>query len=186
MSPLVIVAIVIGLPVLFFIFTYNSLVSARNMVNTSFSTIDVMLKKRYDLIPNLVATVKGYAKHESEVLQKVTELRKQAMSSGHDPDRAVHLNNRMGQLLAGLMVRVESYPQLKANENFLRLQASLNEVEEQLAAARRAFNAAIKDYNNLVQMFPTNMVASMAGFRTRQFFHIPKVERKNPKAEFGR
>lgn len=159
---------------------YNSLVGRKNQVENAFSSIDTLLKKRYDLIPNLVATVKQYMQHEAGVLTEITALRAKAVSGSLSQDEAVDLNNRMGQALRGIMVAVENYPQLRATENFQQLQRSLNEVEEQISAARRAFNASVTDYNNAVQMFPTNMMASMMGYATRKWFEIPEEERRNP------
>ncbi len=168
----VLVAVLLAL-----VFVFNGLVMKRNRCENAFATIDVMLKKRYDLIPNLVETVKGYAKHERELLAQVTELRARAASGALPTDEAVVLNNRITGLLRRLLVVVEAYPELKANGNFLQLQRALNEIEEQIAAARRAFNAAVMDLNNAVQMFPSSLVASMTGFRERHFLATPEEER---------
>lgn len=158
---------------------YNGLISRKNMVEKSFSSIDVMLKKRYDLIPNLVETVKGYAAHERALLSRVTELRAEAASGRLSSDEAVGVNNELSQALFGVMAVVERYPQLKANEGFLQLQRALNEVEEQLSATRRAFNAAVTDFNNGVEMFPSNMMANVMGYKTRRLFEAPASERAN-------
>jgi LemA protein len=158
---------------------YNSLVGKKNAVENAFSSIDVMCKKRYDLIPNLVATVKQYAAHESGTLEKVTALRNKAAAGNLSPDETVQLNNQLTHALGGLMVQVEAYPQLKANENFMQLQRALNETEEQLSASRRAFNAAVTDYNNAVEMFPTNIMAGMMSYKRRQLFEAAENERKN-------
>ena len=141
--------------------------------------IDVYLKKRYDLIPNLINTVKQYMKHESDVLTKVTEMRSRAVSGTISSDEAIALNNRLGKAIGGIMVAVENYPDLKASENFQMLQRSLNEIEEQLAASRRAFNSAVTDYNNAIEMFPSNIMAGMMGYKQRQLFEIEEIERKN-------
>ncbi|NLW50266.1 MAG: LemA family protein [Candidatus Brocadiaceae bacterium] len=175
-----IIAAVVLLPGLVFVLLYNGLVFKRNRVESAFSTIDVLLKKRYDLIPNLVATVKGYATHEKEVFSEITRLRAEAIKESGHTDRSVELNNRISELLFGIMAVVEAYPELKANENFLHLQRSLNEVEEQISAARRAFNAAVMDLNNAVQMFPSSVVAGMTGFGPRRFFEATGVERAVP------
>jgi LemA protein len=159
---------------------FNGLVVKRNRCENAFATIDVMLKRRYDLIPNLVETVKGYATHERELFTRVTELRARAAEGKMPTDQAVVLNNEITGLLRRLLVVVEDYPELKANENFLQLQRALNETEEQIAAARRAFNAAVMDLNNAVQMFPSSIVASMTGFRTRHFLATPEDERAVP------
>jgi LemA protein len=158
---------------------YNSLVGKKNAVENAFGSIDVMCKKRYDLIPNLVASVKQYAAHEAGTLEKVTALRNQAAAGNLSPDETVQVNNQLTHALGGLMVTVEAYPELKANENFLQLQRALNETEEQLSASRRAFNAAVTDFNNAVEMFPTNIMAGMMHYTRRQLFEAAEQERKN-------
>jgi len=173
------VVIPIAVLLLFLFLMYNSLVGKKNQVENAFGSIDTLLKKRYDLIPNLVAAVKQYMQHEAGTLTEITELRAKAMSGGISSDEAVALNNKIGKALGGIMVAVENYPDLKASENFQQLQRSLNEVEEQISAARRAFNASVTDYNNAVEMVPTNIVASMMGYRRRQVFEIPAGERRN-------
>ncbi|MBN2063178.1 MAG: LemA family protein [Sedimentisphaerales bacterium] len=167
---------IIAFILIIFIAVYNSLIGKKNMVENAYSSIDVMLKKRFDLIPNLVATVKGYMVHENETLTKVTEMRAKAMSGTLTSDQAVELDNMLGRI----MVSVEKYPDLKASSNFLQLQGSLNEIEEQLSASRRAFNAAVLDYNNAIEMFPSNLVANMINYKTRQMFEIASTERNNP------
>lgn len=161
---------------------YNSLVGKKNQVDNAFGSIDAMLKKRYDLIPNLIATVKTYMQHEKDTLTKITELRSKAMSGNLSNDDKVALNNQLTKAIGGIMVAVESYPDLKANQNFLQLQGSFNEIEEQLSAARRAYNASVTDYNNGVEMFPTNLLAGIIGYKRRQVFEIPEVERQNVSA----
>ncbi|MFH1054824.1 MAG: LemA family protein [Candidatus Altiarchaeota archaeon] len=161
---------------------YNTLVSKKNQVNNSFASVDVYLKKRYDLIPNLVSTVEGYMKHERTVLTEVTELRAKAFSGGVSDDEKVGLNNQLTSALRSIMVSVEHYPQLKANENFLKLQASLNDVEEQISAARRAYNASVLEYNNSVEMLPTNLMAHLIGYKRRNYFDIKEDERRVPDA----
>jgi LemA protein len=163
---------------------YNSLVVKRNQVRNVFATVDALLKKRYDLIPNLVAAVKGYMQHERGTLERLTELRAQAMNKSLPPDEAVRLNNQMSGLLGGLRVAFENYPDLKANQNFLQLQASLNEQEEQISAGRRAYNAAVTAYNNAVQSFPLNLIAAMFGFRTAELFAAAEAERSVPRVDF--
>jgi len=118
-------------------------------------------------------------KHESDVLTKVTEMRSRAVSGTISSDEAIALNNRLGKAIGGIMVAVENYPDLKASENFQMLQRSLNEIEEQLAASRRAFNSAVTDYNNAIEMFPSNIMAGMMGYKQRQLFEIEEIERKN-------
>jgi LemA protein len=158
---------------------YNSLVGKKNAVEQAFGSIDVMCKKRYDLIPNLVASVKQYASHEAGTLEKVTELRNRAASGKLSADEAVQLNNQLTHALGRLMVTVEAYPQLKANDNFIQLQRALNETEEQLSAARRAFNAAVTDFNNAVEMFPTNLMAGAMNYKRRALFEAAETERQN-------
>ena len=138
---------------------YNGLVAKKNRVENAFAGIDVQLKKRYDLIPSLVATVKGYAQHEKSLLDEVTKLRARAMSGNLPTDQTVRVNNLISKALLGITAVVENYPELKANQNFLQLQRALNEIEEQLSAARRFYNTAVTDHNNAVEMFPTNIIA---------------------------
>jgi LemA protein len=171
-----IVAVVLGA---FVLTMYNTLVAKKNQVTNVFASIDALLKKRYDLIPNLVATVKTYMSHEQGTLTKITELRAKAVSGLTSDDEKVDLDNRISKMLGGIMVAVENYPQLKANENFMQLQRSLNEVEEQISAARRAYNAAVTDYNNAVEMFPTNLMAGPMGYKHKQVFEISEQERQN-------
>lgn len=165
------------------ILMYNSLIGKRNQVDSVFSTIDVMLKKRYDLIPNLVSSVQGYMKHEQGTLERLTQLRAQAMNSGSAEEK-VALNNQLSGSLRNILVAVESYPDLKASQNFMHLQASLNEIEEQISAARRAYNAAVLEYNNATQMFPTSLIAGMMRLQQRAFFEAPAEERQPVRVSF--
>ncbi len=158
---------------------FNSLIGKRNQVNNAFASIDAYLKKRYDLVPNLVAAVQTYMQHEKSTLTEITELRAKAISGNLTDDEKVELNNKMSKALHSINVAVENYPDLKANTNFLQLQAALNEIEEQLSAARRAFNAAVNSYNNAVQMFPTNIIALIMGFKSKAYFEIIEAERQN-------
>jgi LemA protein len=158
---------------------YNTLIVKKNRIENAFSTIDTQLKKRYDLIPNLVSTVKGYAKHEKELFQRITDLRANAMKGDLTSDETVGLNNQISQALLGVMAVVENYPDLKASNNFLHLQRTLNEIEEQISAARRAFNAAVTDFNNSVEMFPSSIMANLMRYKTRRLFEIPAAERRN-------
>jgi LemA protein len=179
--------IVLGVLVLFAILGYNRLVGLRNAADKSFASIDAMAKKRYDLIPNLVATVSKYMEHERTTLTQITEMRARAVSGNLSDNEKVDLDNKISRAMGGIMVAVENYPELKANTNFLQLQGSLNEVEEQLSAARRAYNAAVTDYNNAVQMFPSNVFALIFNFKTKPLFEISEKERQNVdvKALFG-
>ncbi len=163
-----------------FVIMYNSLVGKRNMVDQVFASLDAMLKKRYDLVPNLVASVKEYMQHESGLLTKITELRTQAISPSLSNEEKVTINNELNKVLGNIKVAVENYPDLKANQNFLHLQSSLNEVEEQISAARRTYNASVTSYNNAVDMFPTNILSQIFSFTRRTLFQIPEQERTNP------
>ena len=187
MSTTLIVIIVAIVVVLFLISMYNNLVKLRNNRENAFANIDVQLKQRYDLIPQLVSTVKGYATHERELLEKVTAARTAAMSATGINDK-IQAENALSSALAGLKVSVESYPDLKANQNFLQLQAELSDIENKLAATRRFFNSATKELNNAVQTFPANLIAGMFGFRKEPMFEIPSEERaaydKAPEIKF--
>jgi LemA protein len=159
---------------------YNGLVVKRNRVDNVFASTDALLKKRYDLVPNLVATVEGYAEHERQTLERITELRAEARSGNLAPDDEIRLNNQLSQALFNVIGVAENYPELKADTNFMHLQRTLNELEEQISAARRAYNAAVTDYNNAVMTFPGNLVAGMFKFHTRRLFEALSVERTRP------
>jgi LemA protein len=163
---------------LIYIILYNGLVSRRNKVEYAFGSLDAMLKQRYDLIPNLVATVQQYAQHERGVLEQITALRAKAVQTTDSNERAAIEKQLDGQMRQ-LMVSVESYPDLKANQNFIQLQGSLNECEAQIAAARRAYNAAVLEYNNGAEMFPSSIVAGMMNYPKKEMFAIPEEERQN-------
>ncbi len=173
------VLIVIGVVIVVLVLMYNSLVAKKNEVENVFASIDTLLKKRYDLIPNLVATVKEYMKYESGLLEKVTELRTKALSSNISDEEKMAIDKQMSQALGSIMVAVENYPELKANENVLHLQHTLAEIEAQISAARRAYNQAVTDYNNAIEMIPTNIMANFMGYRRKQVFEIDESERKN-------
>lgn len=165
--------------ILIVVVLYNGLISKKNQVENSFAGIDAILKKRYDLIPNLISAVQQYMKHEAGTLKEITEMRAKAISGNLSDDERVSLENKMTKAIGGIMVAVENYPDLKANENFLQLQAALNEIEEQLSAARRAYNASVTDYNNAVEMIPTNIIAGMMNYQQKPWFEIPETERSN-------
>lgn len=158
---------------------YNALVRKRNEVENAFGGMDVQLKKRYDLIPNLVETVKQYASHEKELLTKVTELRAKATSGNLSTEQKVALDNQISTGMKGIMVAVENYPDLKANENFMNLQRTLTEVESQISASRRTYNAVITDFNNGIQTFPQSIIAGMMKLQHKEVFEITESERKN-------
>ena len=178
-TTLILVIVIVVVVLLVAISIFNSLTNRKNQVANAFGTIDVQLKNRYDLIPNLVATVQQYAAHEKELLTKITELRSKALGQNVTPDDRVGLDNQISSVLSGLMVAVENYPDLKANQNFIDLQRALNEVESQIAAARRAYNAAVTDYNNAIEMFPGNLMAGMMLLKTKQVFAATETEREN-------
>ena len=165
---------------------YNSLVRGRNHVRESWSDIDTELKRRYELIPNLVETVKGYAKHEREVLQRVVEARTRAVASTGSPAEQAQDENLLVGALRQLFALAEGYPGLKASDNFLELQRELSETENRIQAVRRFYNANVRDYNNRCEMFPTNMMASMFGFQQAEFFEVASAtERTTPHVSFG-
>ena len=176
---MIIPIIIVAIAVIFVVLLYNSLVVKKNQVNNAFAGTDALLKKRYDLIPNLVETVKTYMQHEQKTLTEITEMRSKAMSGPLSDDDKIDLNNKLGKAVGGIMVAVENYPDLKANQNFMQLQGSLNEIEEQISAARRAYNASVTDYNNAVEMFPTNILASMMNYKQRKLFETAESERQN-------
>lgn len=176
---LIIVLIVAGFILLLMLIAYNSLIGRKNKVEYAFSSTDAMLKKRHDLIPNLVESVKQYMNFEKNLLTDVTKLRSSVMDDKLTDQQRFDIENKISGVLGKLKVAVENYPELKANQNFLQLQASLNEIEEQISAARRAFNASVMDYNNAVEKFPSNIFAGMFGFRRRASFEIPQEEREN-------
>ncbi len=164
--------------------TYNSLVKKRNSVEEAFSTMDVYLKKRWDLIPNIVATVKGYAKHEAQTLENVIAARN-VRYDDLSSDEKIHANRELSRGLADINVLAEQYPDLKANENFLNLQNQLNRVEEDIANARKFYNAVVKDYQNKIEMFPSSIVARMFNFKEKQMFVVDDTaQRENVKVEF--
>ena len=179
---MIIIGVLVGIIVILTIM-YNGLINKKNQVENSFGGIDVQLKKRYDLIPNLISTVKTYMKHEADTLTEITELRTKALSGGISDDEKVALDNKITSHLSGIMVAVENYPDLKASDNFIQLQRSLNEVEEQISASRRSYNAAVTDYNNGVEMFPTNLIAGVMSFNRKNVFEIPDVQRENVDVE---
>ncbi len=162
----ILIVILIFLPVVFF----NNLVSKKNRVESAFSAVDVVLKKRYDLIPGLVAVVKGYADHEAAVLTALTALRERAVSAGMADQEKIKVDAMITPMMLGILMRAEAYPQLKADRSFLQLQTALVELEAQIAAARRVYNVMVVEYNNAVEMIPTNMMAAWMDYHRREFF----------------
>ena len=165
--------IVIGVAVVLLVlvlFTYNNLIQLRNKVKEAFSTMDVYLKKRYDLIPSLVDIVKGYAKHETDTLQEVTKMRVNAQKS--DLNAAINNEMKIGDALQSLLVIVEKYPDLKANTNFLDLQERLSKMEEEIAFSRRYYNGCVRGFNDRCQMFPFNLIAGVFGFKALPMYQV--------------
>jgi len=178
-STLILVIAIVAITLLMVVSIFNNLTNKKNQVSNAFGTIDVQLKNRYDLIPNLVATVQQYTTHEKDLLTRITELRSKAVSPDLNAEDKVNLDNQISSALSGLMVSVENYPDLKASQNFIDLQHSLNEVESQIAAARRAYNAAVTAYNNAIEMFPGNLLAGMMLLKSKQVFTATETERVN-------
>ncbi|WP_240435516.1 LemA family protein [Photobacterium salinisoli] len=159
---------------------YNGLIARKNQVDNADSTIVVMLKKRFDLLPNMVETVKAYMSHEREVLNELTELRTRFQSDMATREKKSELDRRLNQVFSRFNIMVEAYPDLKASNNFSQLQRSINETEEQIAAARRAYNAAVTDLNNGIEMFPSNIFARRMGLTQRILFDIPEAQTQLP------
>lgn len=175
---LIFVAILVVL-LFWLISVYNDLIAKRNQVKNIRAGVFTQLKKRYDLIPNLVSTIKEYLTHEKEVLTKVTELRSRAINSNNNKE-TFDLNSQISKLLGNIQVAIEAYPDLKANENVMHLQATLTEIEEQISAARRAYNSSVMVYNNTIEMFPSNIIANFFKFEKDAFFEIEKDEKTSP------
>ncbi|MCH5311733.1 MAG: LemA family protein [Prevotella sp.] len=187
MTTTLIIIAVVAIILIWCISIYNNLVKLRNNRENAFANIDVQLKQRYDLIPQLVATVKGYAEHEKELLTKITEARSAAMGATTINDK-IAADNQVSNALAGLRIQLEAYPDLKANQNFLQLQNEISDIENKLAAVRRFFNSTTKELNNAVQTFPSNIFAGMFGFHKEPMFEVPQAERaiveKAPEIKF--
>lgn len=180
---LIIVIAVIILLVLWYFSTYNSLVTLRNRKDDQFSQIDVQLKRRADLIPNLVETVKGYAKHENDTLEEVIRARNDYNTASTNEDK-MKASGEITNALNKLFALSESYPDLKANTNFMSLQNDLKDTEDKISAARQFYNDTVLTYNNKVEMVPSNIVANIAGFKKSEFFQIEESEKEAPKVKF--
>ena len=178
-----IIGAVVVVILLFIVSAYNGLVKFRNKVRDQFSQIDVQLKKRADLIPNLVETVKGYTKHEEETLEKIIKARNTYLKADSLEDK-VEANNEISGAMSKLFALAESYPDLKANTNFLELQKELKDVEDKISYARQFYNDAVLMYNNKTEMFPSNIVASLFNFKKENFFEIAEEEKKNVEVKF--
>lgn len=181
---LMIVIVVLVICLLYFILTYNKLIKLNNETKEGFSTMDVYLKKRWDLIPNLVQVVKGYAKHEKDTLKEIVELRNSVKSYDKLSDEEkIKTNEQMSNGLNRLMALAEAYPDLKANENFLNLQSDLSSIEDEIVQARKYYNAVVRNFNNKVEMIPSNIVAKILGYKSKTMFEANADERKNVKVE---
>jgi len=177
--------VIIGILIAVFVGIYNSLVRLRNMSEQSWSDIDVQLKRRYDLVPNLVETVKGYASHEKDTFEKVVQARNAAMQASSPADRA-QAENMLQSTLRSLFALAESYPELKANQNFIELQKELSNIEEQIQLSRRYYNAVVRDLNTRIETVPSNVVANMFGFTKKEYFELESAEeRRSPQVKFG-
>lgn len=181
-----ILIIAIALLVLIIIGMYNSLVRLKNRVDEAWADIDVQLKRRHDLIPNLVETVKGYAAHEKETLDRVIQARNAAMNAESSGNRAEieKTENMLSSTLKSIFALSEAYPDLKANQNFLELQRELSDTENKIQASRRFYNTNVRDFNTKLEVFPTNFIGKMLGFASRQFFQAEEAEKANVEVKF--
>jgi LemA protein len=182
---LIFVAIILFLPVVYIVLIYNTLVALRNHIRDAWSNIDTELKRRYDLIPNLVATVKGYAAHEKEIFERVTELRARCLASQGTVREQAADEGQLVEALKRLLVVVENYPQLKADRHFLELQQELVNTEDRIQAARRFFNGNVRDYRNKCESFPSSVIAGIFGFELQDYFRVSPSVREVPDADFG-
>ena len=182
---LIVIGIVVVLGLLL-LTTYNRLVRLRVNVESSFAQIDVQLKRRTDLIPNLVETVKGYAAHERQTFEEVTQARAAAVSAqGSDPAKRAEAENMLTRALGGLLAIAEAYPDLKANTNFLELQTELSDTEDKISVARQVYNDVVNSYNSAIQVFPAVLIAGMMGFKERDFFEADEGSREAPQVSFA-
>ncbi len=179
----IILIIIVVLILIYLGSTYNSFVVLRNRVKDQWSQIDVQLKRRFDLIPNLVETVKGYASHEKDTLEAVVKARNEYLSSD-TPEGKIEANNDLNKVVTKLFALAESYPELKADTNFRELQTTLTETEDKISYARQFYNDVVMKYNNKVEVFPSNIVAGMFGFKTSAYFNATEEERENVKVKF--
>ena len=183
MSPLFIVLIFVAAIAMYFVSIYNGLSVARQKIKEAFADIDTMLKKRFDLIPNLVETVKGYATHESKLFEDIAKYRATSIGNGSFEEKA-EASNMLSGALKTMFAVAENYPELKANTNFLELQQTLNQVEQDIQNSRRYYNGAVREFNNTLVVFPNNLVASMLGFKEEKYFETAEEERQNVKVQF--
>lgn len=174
---------VVAVLFLAFIGIYNKLAKLKVMVEEASSDIETFLKQRYDMIPNLVETVKGYAKHETATLEKVTEMRTKAMSAGTLPEK-MEIEDGITSAISKIFAVAENYPDLKANTNFIQLQTTLKELEESIQKSRRYYNGAARDFNTSIVVFPTNLIAQLFGYKKVDFFEVSEEEQKNVEVKF--
>lgn len=170
--------------VLWLIAVFNRLVTLKNRTDEAWSDIDVQLKRRYDLIPNLIETVKGYATHEQGTLQKVIDARSAAMTAGGNPETKAKAENALSDTLKSIFALAENYPDLKANQNFMKLQDELSDTENKIQAARRFYNGNVRDFNTQIQIFPNNAVNGLLRFKKYEFFEASEEEKKNVEVKF--
>lgn len=183
MAPTMILLILLGLSVLYLVVVYNSLVSLKVRIKEAWSQIDVQLKRRIDLIPNIVETVKAYAKHEKEVFENVTKARS-ALMGAKDPKSAGKADTELSGALKSLFAVAEAYPELKAQEGFINLQKELSDTEDKVAYSRQFFNSVVRSFNEKLVVFPTNIVGNMLGFKEQEFFEATEKEREAVKVDF--
>lgn len=179
----IVLGVISFLIIVYIVNAYNKGIILKNYVKEAFSTMDVYMKKRWDLIPNLVETTKGYMTHEQGTLTKIAELRNQNYSDLNN-DQKMDINSQLGFGLSKLIAVAENYPELKANENFAKLMDDLSSVEEDIANSRKYYNGTVREYNNFIELFPTNIIASIFGFRAEKMYEISDSERENVKVSF--
>ena len=183
---LIVIAVLVVLAVLYFIVKRNSIIAERNRVDEAWSGIDVQLKRRHDLVPNLVETVKGYATHEQQTFEKTTQARADAMKAQSVAETA-QAEQKLSQALADVKVVAENYPELRATENFQQLSRNLSELEDEIQASRRIYNSNVQSYNTDIQQFPGSIIANQGGFTAREYFEIEDASERNaPQVSFGK
>jgi LemA protein len=182
---LIVIGVIFLLPIVYVVLTYNTFVALRNHIRDAWGNIDTELKRRYDLIPNLVATVKGYAAHEKEIFERVSQLRSQCLASRGSVQQQATDEIQLVGALQQLLGVVENYPQLKADQNFLKLQKELVNTEDRIQAARRFFNGNVRDYRNKCETFPSSIIAGAFGFQPEDYFSVSPSVREVPDVDFG-
>lgn len=180
---LIVILVLLALIIMYIISTYNTLVKLRNRVKDQWAQIDVQLKRRFDLIPNIIETVKGYTKHENETLKGIVEARNK-FTVAKTPEEEMEANNKLSQATRGLLALAESYPELKADSSFINLQNNLEETENKIASARQFYNDTVLTLNNKIEVFPSNIIANMFGFKKSAFFEAESEARENVKVKF--